>query len=554
MILPALTLALVAACPVPMPAIETASLRVLVMPFENSQRVARLYWLSEASSILVAGEMGRLGAAVIARHERRRAYERLQLPSTAALTEATTIKVGQLVGATDLVVGSYDLDGENLVARARRIRLDIGRISAEQVERGPLADLMAIFGRLGRRVLEADARPGAAPPIGRSSAEQAWPPPATTPPLAAFENFVKGLLAETPEGQARYLEAAIGLHADYPAARLALWHARTALGEPARALDAAEGVAMVSPLGAEARFLAALSEVALQRFDAAIARLTELGGTAPTGTVLNNLGVAHLRKGDSSAVGRAAYYFSKAIEADPVDADYCFNLGYTYALARDHQAALYWLREGVRRTPADAGAHELLGAVLAADGANVEAERERELARQLGRQDEGASRPGRGAIPRGLERLKQALSGPASSLIDIALTATGDRDQRELASFHLERGRRLFDEKKDREAASEIGRAVFLLPYDAEAHLLLGRIHLRGGRTREGIDALKVAVWCQDTAAGRVALAEAYLQAHDQAAARVEVTRALAIDPRSPEALAIAARIGQRPPGLTHPV
>jgi Tfp pilus assembly protein PilF len=41
-----------------------------------------------------------------------------------------------------------------------------------------------------------------------------------------------------------------------------------------------------------------------------------------------------------------------------------------------------------------------------------------------------------------------------------------------------------------------------------------------------------------------LALAEALLQIQDQTAARVEVERALALDPKSPEALAFKAKLG----------
>jgi len=94
------------------------------------------------------------------------------------------------------------------------------------------------------------------------------------------------------------------------------------------------------------------------------------------------------------------------------------------------------------------------------------------------------------------------------------------------------------------EAIQELRRALYLSPYLAEAHLLLGRLYLRGGRPAEAVEALKIALWSEETVAAHVSLAEALLQVQDQAAARVEIERALAIDPTSPEALALKAKIG----------
>jgi tetratricopeptide (TPR) repeat protein len=90
---------------------------------------------------------------------------------------------------------------------------------------------------------------------------------------------------------------------------------------------------------------------------------------------------------------------------------------------------------------------------------------------------------------------------------------------------------------------TELRRAVFLSPYEAEAHLLIGRIHLRAGRPREAIDALKISIWSRDTASAQVALADGYLRMKDFPNARLHVQRALALDPASVEAKSLLNRI-----------
>ena len=91
---------------------------------------------------------------------------------------------------------------------------------------------------------------------------------------------------------------------------------------------------------------------------------------------------------------------------------------------------------------------------------------------------------------------------------------------------------------------ADLLRAVFLSPYEAEAHLLVGRIHLRAGRPLEAVDALKISVWSTDTVAARLALAEAYLRLKDAANARAHVQKALALDPASEDAQALLRKIG----------
>ncbi len=120
---------------------------------------------------------------------------------------------------------------------------------------------------------------------------------------------------------------------------------------------------------------------------------------------------------------------------------------------------------------------------------------------------------------------------------------SAQRDQRELATFHLERGRRLFDREQDTEALDELRKAVYLSPYEAQAHLLIGRIYLRAGRPADAVDALKISIWSADGAAAHVALAEAYLKTGNARGARSEVERALAMDPASADAKRVLAQI-----------
>ena len=96
------------------------------------------------------------------------------------------------------------------------------------------------------------------------------------------------------------------------------------------------------------------------------------------------------------------------------------------------------------------------------------------------------------------------------------LTTTEQKEQAELATFYLDRGRRLFQQENDREAVVELNHALYLSPYLADAHFLLGRIHLRNGRMHDAIDAFKIVLWSAETAEAHAALGEAYRQAKDR--------------------------------------
>jgi len=508
----------------------SAGSQILVVPFETPSRDGRTYWLGEAISVLLADDMNARGVGAVSRQAREHAYEQLHLPPHGVLSRATVIKVGELAGATQVIVGEVQVEGDALTIKATPIRIDLGRADADVIERGSLSDLIPIARKVARRIApEHDDAP---------------PPPA--PPLHAFEQFIKGLIAERPASQAEFLESAIQIDPHYDAARLALWDVRTGQGDHAAALAQARAVSADSPVARRARFLSALSLIVLKQFDEAFTALKDLDSASPA--VLNNLGVVQIRRNGNPDLGKPTYFLTKAAEADPDDPDVLFNLGYAYALDRDPQAAIYWLREALRRQPADGDAHVVLAAELDAAGSTVEAARERELAARLNSRYADAST--RGSVPRGLERVRQDPDAAKADGIGQALASTAQRDQEDVARFHLERGRRLFDNEQDREALAELKRAVFLSPYEAEAHLLIGRIYLRDGRPREAIDALKISIWSRDTAEAHIALGEAYLSIRDTALARAEVQRALALDPSSNGAAALLRKIDG---GLSNP-
>jgi len=100
-----------------------------------------------------------------------------------------------------------------------------------------------------------------------------------------------------------------------------------------------------------------------------------------------------------------------------------------------------------------------------------------------------------------------------------------------VAAFHLESGRRLFQAERDADAIAELRRAIYLSPYDREAHLLLGRLYLRGGQVADAIDELKISIWSDDRADARVTLAQAYIQAKNFDAARSELQTVLTVQP-----------------------
>jgi tetratricopeptide (TPR) repeat protein len=506
---------------------------VLVVPFNSEGRDPRGYWLREASAVVLTDDFLALGIAAMPRDERLRAFDSLRVPAAAPLSHATVIRIGQIVGAMRVVVGSFAIAGDTLTVRARAILLDSGHLSTPVVESGPLANLFAIYQRVARRVAEGVPRGATAVPV-------------IHPPVAAFEQYIKGLLAEAPAMKLAFLREALRLSPSIERARVAIWMVYNELGEHQNALTAVRQVPSTHALARDAGFLSSVSLLQLGRHQEAFDTLTELNRAAFDGSLLNNLGVVQLRRPAVGATGRRAVsYFADAVAVEGGDPDLLFNLGYAYWLERDLLNAIQSLREAVRRRPADDAAHYVLGMALQMSGNSGEGTRERELARRLSSEyaEWEKTQPPPNTLPKGLERLRTELSVATFRRVDTEIVAAGQRNQQELAAFHVDAGRRAYLAERDDEAIASFRRAVYLSPYDAEAHLLLGRVYLRGGRHPEAVDELTISIWSRDTVAARLALAEAFIQAGNAAGARSELEIVIGREPSSAEARRLLSRL-----------
>ena len=94
-----------------------------------------------ALAALIVEGLATRGVGAMSRDERVTAFERLNLPMTSALTRATTIRVGELIGASEVVFGEVRL-GERLEIRARLVRLSTGNELAPVEHQGALPDIL----------------------------------------------------------------------------------------------------------------------------------------------------------------------------------------------------------------------------------------------------------------------------------------------------------------------------------------------------------------------------------------------------------------------------
>ena len=482
--------------------------------------------------MLVADALDARGIAVVTRDVRVAAFDRLELPITVPLTRATVLRVGALVGASEIVFGDVDV-ADTLTVHARVVRLASAEETVVPADSAAMADLQPMFERIGGRV---------ATVLGRGSA-----PPANRPakmPLDACENYAKALVAVAPAVQQRLLEAASKQAPRDGRILTALAAVYATEGQPDTALAAPDAVPPDAPRSRKARVLGAMALIDLARLDGAFRELTALDTEKPNAVLENALGVVQLRRVGSVGTPPSTAFFKRAVDLEPANTDYLFNLGYAYALAKDAAPALSWLREAVRHDATIGDAHLVMSAVLLGSGRTAEASRELDLAKLLGTRPDIATFTVSDRIPPKLERLPTTLDVAPLTRLEAAIDAPERRDHEETATFYLDAGRKLATEERDREAMAALEHAVYLSPYDDEPHLPgQAGFYARGGRPADARSTnFKVAIWCRETPAARLGLANAYLETGDRTSAKREAERALALDPESVEAKALLAR------------
>ncbi len=340
---------------------------VLALPFFNHTGSTNLDWIGESISETVRDALVSEGVLALDREDRLEGYRRLSLSPGAELTHASILKTGDLLDASLVIYGSYELlPAETAKAQSRgslRITariIDLKRMRQGQAyrETGAVEDLATLEFRLGWQTLQQLEWKNVP-----SEEEFLKARPAVR--LDAMESFARGLVASTAEQRHLFFTRAARLDGHYsqPCFQLGkiYWDKKDykiAAGWLAR-------VTRSDPHYFEAQFFLGLCHYNTGDFAAAAQCFELVAETVPLNEVYNDLGAAQARHKDSS---QAIANFRKALEGDSADPDYHFNLGYTLWRSGDYAAAVESLRAVVERNPSDAEATALLGRALKKEG------------------------------------------------------------------------------------------------------------------------------------------------------------------------------------------
>jgi len=325
---------------------------VLILPFFNINSPKNNDWIGDSISETILETLASEGIRVVPPEVREEVLRDMNLRRYVRLTRASVMEIAINADADTVLYGEVESGAEKGTVRLSAWIYDVRHVRRRGsfTLSAPLEDLSSLQTTLAWQALSA-LKPGGK--VTLEEFRQGHPPIR----IDALENYVRALTASSPEQKHRLLANAARLEPAFSQPCFQLGRLNFFVTKNYRA--AADWFAKVGANDfhyRESVFYLGLSRYQTGDFKGAVEAFRRAEQMVPLPEVLNNLGAALLRAGDSSA----ASYFERAIETDPADPDYHFNFGYALWRKGNFEAAAASLRAALERKDDDDGAALLL--------------------------------------------------------------------------------------------------------------------------------------------------------------------------------------------------
>jgi len=347
---------------------------VLVFPLDGPAETGALEWLGEAVAVSISDQLRGLQLRPMERSERVRLIENLDLPPGARLSRGSMIRVAQRAGSDLVVMGSYSGTEQNLRIALRVLNIKTLKLSGEMVANGPLSALPQMENELAWLVLNNNG-------LDKTESRQKFQERTRKVPNSAYFNYIQSLNTPGENEKLRLLQRAVQTYRAFPEAHFQLGLLYFHKGDCANALRHLQLSPNQAGDSAGNDFVRGTCHIQSGQPQQAIQIFARLLQVSHPFEVLNNMGVAHLRNGDTAAAINALRQAQNLIRNDPT---VTLNLALAYYLQGNSSAAASILRETIKAYPENGMLQFLTGVVLKVQGESHEAQEAEATARKLG--------------------------------------------------------------------------------------------------------------------------------------------------------------------------
>ncbi len=504
---------------------------LVVIPFENASPTPGLEWLGESFPEAFHEQLTSPILYVTSRDERLRAYDRQGVPAGVHPSRATLYRLAEQMDVDYAVLGSYQYNGTRLTATAQLLDMRAQKLLPPATESGSLADLGAIQSGLAWDLLRQIRTDFSTP-------KNTYVAAAVPIRLDAQENYVRGLLAAKADEKVQDYRAATQINPSFAQAWLELGKTYYAQHSYEPAIAALSQVPRNAEVAREGNFYLGLAAFAHGDYAKSENAFEFVAARLPLAEVYNNLGVVAARRGQK----RASDYFEKAIEDDPSDADYHFNLGVALSQAGDRTGAARELRTSLDRRPNDPEAKAALESVTQPSAAGI------------------VPTSSVSKIP--VERIKRNYEEDTFRQMTTQMASWAEQrfarsDPHAHARFHIELGKELMAHGFTSEAEVEFRHAAAVDPSSAAPSLALAEDYDAQGDATQARAQVQTALRIRESAEAYLILARLDLKENRTDEAAQDIGRALQLEPDNSVGQdlkrTLAAKLAEKAQPLSHP-
>jgi tetratricopeptide (TPR) repeat protein len=505
---------------------------VVVIPFENLSATTGFDWISESFSETLHEQLNSPILYVASRQERLRGYDRQGIPAGIHPARAALYRLAEQMDFDFVIFGTYRYNNErsSLSCTAQILDMRAKKLFPAVKEDGRLADLLSLQSALAwdlLRLISADF------PISKDNYI------ATVPPISldAMKSYIAGVLTPSGEEKVSDLREAARLNPAFERAWLELGKAFYTQHSYEAATAALLQVRDSSPLSLEAHFylgLAAYSRGDLIKSESAFQFVAD---RLPLAEVYNNLGVVASRRGQK----RSADLFSRAIENDPSDADYHFNLAISLLQSNDRIAGVRELHAALGYRPGDTEAKTLIESFKSAAAATAPASATAKLSPQ---------------------RMKHNYEEDAFRQVNAQMEGWAEQrfshtEARAHARFHIALGKELLVHGFSSEAEEQFKHAATLDPLSPAPLIALAEDYEARGDDARSRAQLEAALRLRESVEAYLLLVRLDLKENRTEAAEKDINRLLQIEPLNSAVQDLkrnlAAKLAEKAQPLPHP-